>query len=276
VRGVGDDDGFELKYHHFSVVLNGRERLAFFTAVNIYGPSWKNIDRDTGLVAEDAEAREVWYEDPRVPPEAQTNDKFYLKQNTNRLYFQRGHLVRRLDPTWGSPAIAEYANGDTFHFPNCAPQARGFNDSKSRWAGIEDYVLYTARARGDRISVFSGPIFGDKDPTWRGLRIPLQFFKIVARVEESKLVATALIADQSDQVKEILKAAREGREAYEDWDEMPAAVRGFHRSVKEVEALTHFDFGPLRDADRPGPKNRTDGDEDADSDGMEHLLDGGK
>ena len=216
VRGVGTDEAHVLKYHHFSVAMNARDKLAFYTAVNIYGPSWKNVDRDTGLVLDEAaEAREQWYLDSRIPEDAQANDSIYLHQVTSRRYFQRGHLVRRLDPTWGSKRIAEYANGDTFHFTNCAPQAQGFNDAETKWAGIEDYVLYTARALGDRISVFSGPIYSKKDPVWRGIRVPLRFFKIVARVEDGELVATALIADQSEQVAEILETQEEARpEAY--------------------------------------------------------------
>jgi len=277
VRGVGTTQQHVLKYHHFSIALNARDRLAFFTAVNIYGPSWKNVDRDTGLVLDEAaEARERWYIDERIPAQAQADDSIYLNQITSRRYFQRGHLVRRLDPTWGSKRIAEFANGDTFHFTNCAPQAQGFNDAKTKWAGIEDYVLYTARAVGDRISVFSGPIFSKKDPVWRGIRVPLRFYKIVARVEDGALVATALIADQSEQVKEVISGQAVARpEAYEDWANMPRAVREFHRSVKEVEDLTELDFGPLRDADRPGtsaePLPPTAGDE---QDGMEQVLSG--
>jgi endonuclease G len=35
-------------YQHFSIVMNKRTRMAFFTAVNIDGASWRDIDRDTG------------------------------------------------------------------------------------------------------------------------------------------------------------------------------------------------------------------------------------
>ena len=44
------DDPFEVKYQHFSVVVNGVRRLAFFTAVNIDGASVVKFDRKTGAV----------------------------------------------------------------------------------------------------------------------------------------------------------------------------------------------------------------------------------
>ena len=44
------DDPFELKYHHFSVVMNKARRLAFFTACNIDGLRAKHVDRKTGDV----------------------------------------------------------------------------------------------------------------------------------------------------------------------------------------------------------------------------------
>ena len=39
--------------------------MAFFTAVNIDGSTWTNIDRKSGEPKE-GEASEVWYEDPRI------------------------------------------------------------------------------------------------------------------------------------------------------------------------------------------------------------------
>ncbi|MFF3249309.1 DNA/RNA non-specific endonuclease [Streptomyces sp. NPDC002870] len=37
----------------------------------------------------------------------------------------KGHLVRRLDPVWGTGREAETANSDTFHCTNAAPQKNG-------------------------------------------------------------------------------------------------------------------------------------------------------
>src|SRR5262249_43522731 len=123
------DDPYELKYEHFSIVMNGSRRLAFFTACNIDGTTAKLIDRQTGAVSphrpgehpelldEAAEASETWYDDPRLDPEMITPPELYTSQSVpgvsnkrsrahlNRI-FQRGRLVRRLDPVWGSDAQA--------------------------------------------------------------------------------------------------------------------------------------------------------------------------
>jgi endonuclease G, mitochondrial len=264
VAGVGTaGNPYELKYHNFSIAMNARRKLAFFTAVNIDGRSWKNVDRDTGKVKESAEAREPWYREPRINANSQCNDTFYLNQKT-KPYFQRGHLVRRLDPTWGPKLMAEWANADTFHFTNCAPQSSGFNDGKSRWAGIEDYVLYTADNLDDRISVFSGPILRHDDPIWRGLRIPRKFFKVVARVEDGKLRVFALLADQSSFVNRIIELTREAAppaEKYDDWGEAWDELSEFQSSIEEIEKLTSLQFDAkmkAADVNKGGERNVSD------------------
>ncbi|MGV7377631.1 DNA/RNA non-specific endonuclease, partial [Mycobacterium kansasii] len=80
--------------------------------------------------------------------------------------FDRGHMVRRLDPAWGSPVAAKQAADDTFHFANCCPQISAFN--QHLWAKIENYALDNAGAEKRRITVITGPVFGDRDPLYRG------------------------------------------------------------------------------------------------------------
>jgi endonuclease G len=148
------DDSYELKYHHFSIVMNRVRRLAFFTACNIDGANAKHVDRDTGEVtslradddrleslwaaSEAAEASETWYDDPRLDPAEYAGRDIYQGQtvpgfadprsmgHTLRM-FQRGHLVRRMDPAWGSDDLALQADADTFHWTNCSPQVGFFN-----------------------------------------------------------------------------------------------------------------------------------------------------
>src|SRR5262249_32327240 len=127
LQADADDDKFELRYNHFSVVMNKKRKLAYFTASNIDGSKAKKVDRDTGVVtpllpgdvshesldSEGAEASETWYEDPRVADDEQTHQALYDKQKVpgfpdpqskGRLarMLQRGHLVRRMDPAWGT------------------------------------------------------------------------------------------------------------------------------------------------------------------------------
>ena len=133
-RQAGPDmPSYELPYHHFSVVLNRKRRLAFFTAVNIDGRCPGGARRE----------QDKWILDPRVAQEGQVGHDFY-----KGTVFDRGHLVRRLDPAWGrGPTVAKAANDDTFHFTNCSPQHEDFNEGKNLWAGLEDYLLKTQRDR---------------------------------------------------------------------------------------------------------------------------------
>ncbi|MBV9787950.1 MAG: DNA/RNA non-specific endonuclease [Chloroflexi bacterium] len=246
LSSAADEDPYELTYEHFSIVMHAGRRMAFFTAANLDGATWININRETGEPREAAEAREVWFDDPRIAADAQCDQSLYDRQQPRRV-FDRGHLVRRQDPTWGTNASAKRANADTFHFTNCTPQESQFNQSSQYWQGIEEYVLDNAKAERLRVSVFTGPVFADDDPLYRDVHVPRKFWKIVARVEDGVLLATALLADQSERIQQLPERLSEG---FDDTSE----VRQFQTTVREIERLTGLDFGPLRDHDtfQPG------------------------
>lgn len=244
------DDPFELKYQHFSVVVNKSRRMAFFTAVNIDGNAWIDIDRDTGQPKESAEATETWYEDPRIVNDDQSHQDLYDAQKPKRL-FDRGHLVRRLDPTWGSDAKAVKANADTFHFTNCTPQASTFNSSRSFWQGLEQWVLEeNAVADEEKVTVFCGPVFKQNDKKYRYIKIPREFWKIVIFINNGKPRATAVLASQSKWLNSLPESLQaDGSEAL---DVLPAKLEEFQSTVAEIEQLTGLDFGKASDWDTNG------------------------
>lgn len=127
------------KYEHFSLKMYKTRRVAIYTATNIDDDTFLKIDCATGQVSSAQEA-DTWFNDPRI------SESFYLGQDfyssTSR-YFDRGHLTRRTDPTWGTPPEAERANADTFHFTNASPQHFRFNQSARFWQGVERYILET-------------------------------------------------------------------------------------------------------------------------------------
>jgi endonuclease G len=92
-------------------------------------------------------------------------------------------------------------------------------------------------------------VFRDDDPDYRGAKVPMSFWKIVARVEEGQLKATALLAPQTARVEELangtLRLVPGGGEGFGDLGE----VKHYQVSVKHVEELTGLDFGPLAGAD---------------------------
>ncbi|MCG8604230.1 DNA/RNA non-specific endonuclease [bacterium] len=284
----------ELKYHHFSVVINKRRKLAFYTACIIDGSSSKSIGRrsrnisdlqatDRGLAEavaslSDAEG-ESWASDPRISEEDYSGVDIYEGQkvpgfpnprSSGRIarMFQKGHLVRRLDPAWGDETRALEAEQDTFHYTNAAPQVGFFNQGRADedqpgtgngklWRAAENYVLRNAVAEDQKVISFTGPIFNDDDRLYRNIRIPARFFKVTVWVEQGKLCSLALIVDQSKVydtwpenigTPEFLASAGEA-EAFQDPDEL-ARVSDFLSTVEEVEKATELDFGTsVRNAD---------------------------
>jgi endonuclease G len=212
----------ELPYHHYSVVLNARRRLAFFTAVNIDGTLEQNLGK---------REQDRWIFDKRVESRLQIGNEWYGKP------FDRGHLVRRLDPAWGrTKAIAKTANDDTFHFTNCSPQHSRFNQGKNLWQGLENYLLDTATKEDRRINVFTGPIFAAEDPVYEGVQVPKRFWKVAAWVRpDGTMGAAGFIVSQ----EELLTAM--GLEAAAE-----QVARMFQSSIAEIEKLTKLDFGALR------------------------------
>jgi len=175
----------QLDYTHFTVLLDPERRLAAATAVNIDGATLVDVARG-----------DDWHLDARVPAAEQAGPELYARNDLDR-----GHLVRRRDPVWGSDAAQ--ANSDTFVYTNAAPQAADFNQSKELWSGLEDYVLENAEAADRRLSVFTGPVFADDDPLYRGVRIPRLFWKVAAWSTDGALAASGYVLDQRPQLDDI-------------------------------------------------------------------------
>jgi len=66
-----DAAGGLLKYEHFSLKMHQTRRLAIYTATNIDGDTYLNVDRATGQVSSAQEA-DRWFKDPRI------SENFYL------------------------------------------------------------------------------------------------------------------------------------------------------------------------------------------------------
>lgn len=193
----------------------------------------------------------------------QTDLKRYysaLAQRTGRM-FQKGHIIMRGDPAWGTPDAALIAEEDTFFYTNAAPQLGYFNQGspvrqpgskgKLRWRAVETYVLRNAVTMRQRISVFAGPVFDDAyDVEYRfGIKVPMRFWKIVVWMGESGLQSIALLADQKPVLQELTRGVPEAAERFNDDDEL-ARVSEFLSTVEQIESLTKLKFAAaVRDAD---------------------------
>jgi len=219
----------ELRYHHFSVVMHRVRRLALCTAVNVDGAHTDARPRSD----------DRWILDPRLPREEQTGAEVYADNALDR-----GHLVRRLDPSWGP--LARAANDDTFHYTNSAPQHHAFNAGSTLWLGLEEYLLGTARRDRLRISVLAGPVLAPDDPPYRGVLLPRQFWKVVAVVDRGgRLVVTGYVLGQDAFLPSVLAEATFG------------AYRTFQVPVSMIGALTGLDLSAYAAADPLGTVEAT-------------------
>lgn len=253
---------FELKYFNYSVVMNQKRKLAFFAAVNIDGDGQQAVGKREG---------DSWLRDPRIDAAAQVGDEYYGKQrlfeaDRTKNPFDRGHLVRRLDATWGKTVEEAKRNGDdSFHFTNCAPQFFKFNQGAKLWLGLEEFVLGQARDGKRKVCVLNGPVFdgplaakgqlpkaaGKKspDPKFGGLAIPKFFWKVMVLAKGAKLAASAYLLSQQDHVLGIDRIQES--DLLEKLSE--AEARLFQISMAELAKLSGLDFGSLAAADTMVP-----------------------
>jgi endonuclease G len=226
------DGSLELKYFHFSVIMNADRRLAYVSAVN--------YDASAPFIEERGE--DAWFLDPRIDAGLQADNRFYRDNPLDR-----GHLVRRADAGWGMTAEeAKLANDDTFHWTNCSPQHQVFNQSKLSqpkdlrlWGELENHITDQAKQDMQRLSIFNGPVFGKDDRTHRGLLIPSAFWKVVAyRSRGDELRAVGFVLHQADLISNL---------AAERFDVGRFDLRQVR--ISRIEELTGLDFKGLRNID---------------------------
>ncbi|PNI08562.1 endonuclease [Arthrobacter sp. AFG7.2] len=222
-----------LPYTHFSVLMRLDKRLAAITAVGIDGKKIMDVSR-SGI---------EWRLDPRLGEDQQTGARVYARNDIDR-----GHLVRRASAVWGDTRQeAAQANDDTFHYTNAAPQAAKFNQGLDLWLGLESYLLDHAANYDRRLVVFTGPIFGISDPVYRGVDIPLLFFKVAVFLHDGELSSTGYVVDQTPQLRELPDVPLPGA-----MDEAPplGPFRTFQAPVRDIAGLTGLDLGRLAAVDR--------------------------
>jgi endonuclease G len=202
--------------------------MPMITACNIDGEQSRRLPRI-----------QTWSFDGRVDKVDQWGDALY---DNNLL--DRGHMVRREDPIWGSLKLARQANADTFHFTNSCPQMAGVN--QKTWVGLENYVLSHARTDRMRVTVFTGPFFSDDDLPYRDALVPLAFWKVVAIVtDDGRPSATAYRVSQEKELQDL--------------EFVYAGYKTYQISVQQVMDDAGVDFGELVEYDGFSQHERTSG-----------------
>lgn len=220
----------ELKYTHFSVVVSKSRRLPLFSAVNI----------DGALSDREVQRSDAWRKDPRIGVEFQIVREVY--GDAARGFFSRGHMTRREDPNWGDRETAKKADRDTFHVTNAAPQQQNFN--AGIWLDLENYVLDNTDQENLRISVVTGPVFTQNDPLYYGVRVPVDFWKIVAfqHTRTRRLTAIGYRRSQTS----FLPSPQRTRFVFGDFDDTQVSVEAIEldtgldlAAFKEIDVMRH-------------------------------------
>ncbi|HEY0116381.1 MAG TPA: DNA/RNA non-specific endonuclease [Allosphingosinicella sp.] len=227
----------ELRYTHFGVKYSGTLRMPLITAVNIDGNRAVRIKR----------SQDQWFSDGRIDKAIQLNSRNFADARIDR-----GHMVRREDPNWGSEVEAEQANFDTFHYVNAIAQHSLLNQGKALWQGLENYILDSARTEGFQVCVFTGPVLSDDDEEIDGAPVPMEFWKLVAMLDSGgkRLHATAYLLSQGKLIRDLMEK-RSRSEAYEGV--VLGAYRTFQIAVADLAAATGYDLAAYERADPLAP-----------------------
>lgn len=169
-------------FQHFSLVMNQKRKFAIYTAHNIDQDSIKSIGR-RGI---------RWWLDSRIGHHNQTGNEAYRNNP-----WDRGHLVRRKSVCWGSTDDARKANKDSFCYANAALQHKHFNQDE--WLKLEDWMLNYSGDEHNKLSVFTGPILKETDRSYRQVKIPAAYWKVIFFVgPDGDLESRAFIMKQDE------------------------------------------------------------------------------
>ncbi len=226
---LSDPSKSELEYTHFSVVMNKERRAPFFTAANVDGSQYNPVPRDG-----------KWDFDPRISSAHQLGGEAYSSNA-----FDRGHMVRRRDPMWGPDA--HKASNDTFYYTNAALQHGSLNQKK--WLDLENHVLSQATEFDRKITVFTGPVLQDSDPSFNNngamstpTKIPMKFWKVMVWNEPGQgLKSESFVMSQEPFVKKGQSKGGSSQEHVDDFSQ-------YRIPLEQLEDLTKLDFGNLIDS----------------------------
>lgn len=225
-----------LRYYKYCVIMHNLRKMPFISAIN--------IDGNSDLRKDNTERKDVWIRDNRIDYYVQLNQQYYSSSG-----FDRGHMSRREDANWGQTPEEAKLNADfTCIYTNACPQVPSINRSnkKGLWGKLQKLILEDGAIKESgktgKISVFSGPIFQSTDLVYKGVQVPMEFFKIIAWISDShKLKVTAFKLSQVDLVGDI---------NFEDLGiNENLEFREYQCSIKYLDKVTSIDFSNLFEFD---------------------------
>ncbi len=214
-------DGVYADYVNYTVAMHRGFRTPLFAALNIN----QKLHKTT-------ETSGYWRTDSRIGGENQLGRGYY--DGTDNPW-DKGHLARRETAAWGETLkLAERADKETYYYSNASLQHANLN--RDEWLGVEDWVLDLALDRDDKISSFSGPVFGAHMRTIRPdgqpvAFVPSAFYKVVYFMNrQDELEVRAFLVPQDEEAMRD----RRGRRTYN--------YQTYQVTIAEIEEKTGLDF----------------------------------
>ena len=207
-------------YPNYAVVTDKRYRAPAFAVLLIDQTKFQKTKRSN-----------KWRIDSRVGAEWQLDDSYYADN-----VWDKGHMADRESAGWGgTPREAQAAADETFYYANACLQHKNLNEDE--WLGLETWIMKLNLAQGHRVTVFTGPVFGDTPrivtPAGRpSAVVPVAFFKVVCFIntDTGKLdVRAFLVYQDTDALKDL-----QGRKTFN--------YTKYQVTVTEIEQLTGINF----------------------------------
>jgi len=224
------DAGIWRKYIHYSVATNMIRRQPICVALNVNQKLIKSAKRSG------------WSVDDEIGEEYQLNNDYYRNND-----WDRGHMARRSTSAWGeTDADAKEASDATMLYTNSCMQHANLNQDE--WLKVEDWVKDLQLDSNDKISVFSGPIYGLPDlpkkilePVGRPpAEIPAGFYKVVVFLDKDEKISTRAFIYPQD-----AEALKDKRGKY------MKNYTSFQVSTKEIEEKTGLIFPEMLRTSNP-------------------------
>jgi len=224
---------------HFSLVMNKHTRQLIYSAYN--------IDQGKFRPKVPGKGKRSWRNDRNVGAENQLDNDYY-KDRKNSMGikinnpYDRSHMVMRFNNMWGTTnSESDKAGKATFIYSNSSLQHENLN--KDEWKAIEiNIVREFQHAANGRLSVFTGPIFGDLDrfinlSDTDSARIPSGFFKIICfrKKHSDSGIEPGVLAFAVFQDDMVLRDRKGNRTVKEN--------TSYQVTISEIQNWTGINFG---------------------------------
>ena len=232
-------DGLYSDHLHFTLVMNEHTKQLIYSAFN--------MDQNQLRALGSSKGKRGWRKDKDIGEDNQLGNEFYKDRKSPSGQkvpnpYDRGHMVMRHNAMWGATNDeADKGGKATFIYANSSLQHENLN--RDEWRELEEEIVRTFSAdANDRLTVFTGPIYGDLDRSvhlsdQKSARVPSGFFKVICFKTKSECPGEELgvLAFAVFQDEKVLRDKKGAATVKTD--------RRYQVTISELQDLTGINFG---------------------------------